>query len=189
MKNHQHLPRRRKAQLGSTFLHTVDGQLDLVRTVWVGASSSKPAPEPYKVSNASRAIVLGELLSKRVDELDKLRSRLDDPGEDESREDLLNSIAVLELEINGLQEEQKSFRRKMRPGYSPRQEADKKVMGNRLAYLKEKSRKRAAKRLEGQRPRIEERQTNELEWHRRFDRPGGQSESPCVSVGDRRSKG
>ena len=96
MKNHQHLPRRRKAQLGSTFLHTVDGQLDLVRTVWVGASSSKPAPEPYKVSNASQAIVLGELLSKRVDELDKLRSRLDDPGEDESREDLLNSIAVLE---------------------------------------------------------------------------------------------
>ena len=155
-----------------------------------GASSSKPAPEPYKVSNASRAIVLGELLSKRVDELDKLRSCLDDLGEDESREDLLNSIAVLELEINGLKEEQKSFRRKMRPGYSPRQEADKKVMGNRLAYLKEKSRKRAAaKRLGGQRPRTEERQTNELEWHRWFDRPGGQSESPCVSVGDRRSKG
>ena len=127
--------------------------------------------DPYAVSNASRAIVLGDLLSKRIGELEEKRLALDDPSGD--RATLMNEITALELEIQGLKEEQKSLRVKFRQGYSARQEVDKKDMGGRLAYLKERSRRRAAKkRLQGQSERTEEKIANENEWRKRFDREG-----------------
>ena len=122
---------------------------------------------------ASRSILFGDLLSKRIEELEEARLSLDNLPSDVSREDVLNKIAALEIEIDGLKEEQKSFRRKTRAGYSSRQEADKGTMSKRLAYLKERSRKRAAaNRLKGQLPRTQERMAKDLEWHRRYDRPG-----------------
>ena len=136
-----------------------------------GASSSKPAP--YELTGASRAIVLGEMLSQRIERLEELQVSLDNLAPGESREELLNYIANLELEIQGLKGEQKTFRKRQREGYSARQERDKESMSGRLAYLKEKSRKRAAKRrAEGQVDRIKERLEKEDEWHKRFDRPG-----------------
>ena len=127
--------------------------------------------DPYAVNNASRAIVLGDLLSKRIVELEEKRLALDDPSGD--RATLMNEITALELEIQGLKEEQKNLRVKFRQGYSARQEVDKKDMGGRLAYLKEGSRKRAAKkRLQGQSERTEEKIANENEWRKRFDREG-----------------
>ena len=123
------------------------------------------------MNNASRAIVLGDLLSKRIGELEEKRLALDDPSGD--RATLMDEITALELEIQGLKEEQKSLRVKFRQGYSACQEVDKKDMGGRLAYLKERSRKRAAKkRLQGQSERTEEKIANENEWRKRFDREG-----------------
>ena len=134
-----------------------------------GSSSSKAAP--YQVNNASRSIVLGERISKRIDELEVLRQSLDDKGAHD--EAVLNNVADLELEIEGLKGEQRAFRRKNREGHSARQERDNEALGRRLAYVKERSRKRAAShRLAGQAERTEERLEREEEWHRRFNRPG-----------------
>lgn len=71
-------------------------------------ATSNAVPGPYQVSDASRAIVLGELLSKRLEELDTLRLSLGHASEEASREDVLNKIAALELEIHGLKGEQKT---------------------------------------------------------------------------------
>ena len=75
---------------------------------------SLSASDPYAVNNASRAIVLGDLLSKRIVELEEKRLALDDPSGD--RATLMDEITALELEIQGLKEEQKSLRVKFRQG-------------------------------------------------------------------------
>ena len=55
--------------------------------------------------------------------------------------------------IKSIKEEQSSTRRGEKASHSSRQERDKETMGGRLAYLKERSRKRAAEhrlRAEGE---------------------------------------
>ena len=137
-----------------------------------GASSSKPAP--YELTAASRAIMLGELLGKRNDELEERRAFLDDPKcQGATRTETLDMIAKLELELEDLKGEQRTVRRKQREGFSSRQERDKEVLGGRLAYLKERSRKRAAsKRREGHVDRVKEKLQKEDEWWKRFNQPG-----------------
>ncbi|CAJ1336689.1 unnamed protein product, partial [Effrenium voratum] len=94
------------------------------------ASSSKHAPEPYKVSVASRSIFLGELQSQKLEELEKLR-----------------------LELDKAEDEEAGQKGSGKDKHSSRQEADKKALGGRVAYLKEKL-------------------ARHLEWHQRFDKPG-----------------
>ena len=82
-------------------------------------------------------------------------------------------IAKLELELEDLKGEQRTVRRKQQEGFSSRQERDKEVLGGRLAYLKERSRKRAAsKRREGHVDRVKEWLQKEDEWWKRFNQPG-----------------
>ena len=75
--------------------------------------------------------------------------------------------------IKSIKKEQSSTRRGEKAGHSSRQERDKQTMGGRLAYLKERSRKRAAEhRLKGQKERTEANLSRQLTWARRFDQPG-----------------
>ena len=142
-------------------------------------SSSKRAPAPYGVTTGSRAVLLGELLSRNNDRLGKLRLSLDTAEDEATYKAISDEIATLTSTIDGLKEEQKSFRAKTAQGHSARQEADKAALGGRLAYLKEKSRKRAAKkRLEGQNVRTLGKLDREREWYKRFDRPGASYKAP-----------
>ena len=60
-----------------------------------GASSSKPAPAPYQVNVGSRSIVLGDLISKKLAEIEELKGK--EPSDDDS-----NRLKVLESEVAGL---------------------------------------------------------------------------------------
>ena len=72
-----------------------------------------------------------------------------------------------------LKKEQTATRRGTKAGHSSRQERDKPEMGGRLAYIKERSRKKAEKhRLSTQQERTEKNLHTQLTWARRFDQPG-----------------
>lgn len=93
---------------------------------------SASTANPYAVNNASRAIVLlGDLLSMRIGELDEKRLALDDPSGE-------NSGGVLEDEITALELE----------GHSARQEVDRKAMrgnGRKIGLPKGKAKEACCK--------------------------------------------
>ena len=94
----------------------------------------------------------------------------DDPARENTEAELQDLGAV----IKNLKEEQTATRRGTKVGHSSRQERDKPEMGGRLAYIKERSRKRAEKHwLSTQRERTEKNLRTQLTRARRFDQPGG----------------
>ncbi|CAE7686814.1 GIP, partial [Symbiodinium sp. CCMP2456] len=137
------------------------------------ASSSTQAPA-YSVSKASRSVLLGEMLSARVARREDLNKALDDlPEGDPAREVTAAEIKELDIVIRNVKEEQRATRKGEKAGHSSRQERDKEQMGGRLAYLKDRSRKRAAEhRLKTQRERTKSNLSRQLTWARRFDQPG-----------------
>eukprot|EP00435_Cladocopium_sp_Y103_P011381 s4126_g3.t1 len=138
------------------------------------ASSSKRAPsdlQPYKVNKASRAIMLQEMIAQSETSLRELQEALDDPTRDRAADEA--EMASLEKVIAELKEEQRSFRHREREGHSERQERDKAAFGGRLAHLKEKSRKRAAKhRHASHNERARFKLSNQVRYAKRFLRPG-----------------
>ena len=138
------------------------------------APSSARAPAAYGVTKASRSVLLGEMLNARVARRDALTKSLDDLAEDDpSREAIQTELKELEIVLSNLKDEQKATRRGERENYSSRQERDKAEMGGRLAYLKEKSRRRASKhRLGTQEKRTRENLGAQLTWALRFNQPG-----------------
>eukprot|EP00435_Cladocopium_sp_Y103_P041893 s579_g11.t1 len=138
------------------------------------ASSSKRAPsglQPYKINKASKAIMLQEMIAQSETSLRELQEALDDPTRDRAADEA--EMASLEKVIAELKEEQGSFRHREREGHSERQERDKAAFGGRLAHLKEKSRKRAAKHhhaSHNKRARLK--LSNQTLYAKRFLRPG-----------------
>ena len=178
-----HLKSRRSLQsrrlLGSTSRHTGGEQQG------GPASSSARAPAAYGVTKASRSVLLGEMLSARVARRETLTKSLDDLAEDDpSREAIQTELKELEIVLRNIKDEQRATRKGEKEGHSSRQERDKSDMGGRLAYIKERSRKRAAKHwLETQKERTKENLGTQLTWARRFDQPGAGREDSGLSFG------
>ena len=148
-------------------------------------STSKRTPAPYRMTTASRAILLGELLSQNHERLEELRASLDTAESEESYQAISQQIEAASSAVDELKEEQKRYRARESHGRSSRQEADKASLGGRLAYLQEKSRKRAAKhRLKGQNERTLEKLDRERQWHARFDRPGSGRKVPVFPLAE-----
>ena len=151
----------------------------------VSTSKRTPPPAPYRMTTASRAILLGELLSQNHERLEELRASLDTAESEESYQAISQQIEAASSAVDELKEEQKRYRARESHGRSSRQEADKASLGGRLAYLKEKSRKRAAKhRLKGQSERTLEKLDRERQWHARFDRPGSGRKVPVFPLAE-----
>ena len=109
----------------------------------------------------------------------------DDPARENTEAELQNLGAV----IKNLKEEQTATRRGAKAGHSSRQERDKPEMGGRLAYIKERSRKKAEKhRLSTQQERTEENLHTQLTWARRFDQPGAGTKEKVFPLAEKELK-
>ena len=131
-------------------------------------------PNRNPQQGAARSVLLGEMLQSRVSRREDLQKALDNmTADDPARENTEAELQELGAVIKNLKEEQTATRRGTKAGHSSRQERDKPEMGGRLAYIKERSRKRAEKhRLSTQQERTEKNLRTQLTWARRFDQPG-----------------
>ena len=90
-----------------------------------------------------------------------------------AKEHLRDTINHLKKEVEDLKAEKAKSKPASGRKYSARQESDKKVAGNRVAYLKEKQRRRAAKaRAEGVKERAKRRLANEEAYENEFNQEG-----------------
>ena len=109
----------------------------------------------------------------------------DDPARENTEAELQELGAV----IKNLKEEQTATQRGTKAGHSSRQERDKPEMGGRLAYIKERSRKRAEKhRLSTQQERTEKNLRAQLTWARRFDQPGAGKKEKVFPLAEKELK-
>ena len=115
------------------------------------------------------------LILQRVGELEQMEKALREmDDEDEARPIIVRRIKAHRDEIERLKGERKEYRQVQTGKVSKRMEADKALgHGTRLAYLKERSRKRAAAhRGAGSKERAIERVAREEEAEKLFNKPG-----------------
>lgn len=115
------------------------------------------------------------LILQRVGELEQMEKALREmDDDDETRPVIVRRIKAHKEEIEQLKGERKEYRQVQTGKFSRRMEADKALgHGTRLAYLKEKSRKRAAAhRGAGSKERAIERVAREEEAEKLFNKPG-----------------
>ena len=155
------------------------------------ARQEVPASDPaYGVTNAARSVLLGEMLQSRVSRREDLQKALDNMTADNpARENTEAELQELGAVIKNLKEKQTATRRGTKAGHSSRQERDKPEMGGRLAYIKERSRKRAEKhRLSTQQERTEKNLHTQLTWARRFDQPGAGKKEKVFPLAEKELK-
>ena len=109
-------------------------------------ASSLARDPAYGVTSEARSVLLGGMLQSRVSRREDLQKALDNmTADDPARENTEAELQELGAVIKNLKEEQTATRRGTKAGRSSRQDRDKPEMGGRLAYIKERSRKRAEK--------------------------------------------
>ena len=114
------------------------------------------------------------MVFQRLEEIKQLESAFAVLKEDNpAKQHLRDTINHLKKEVEDLKAEKEKSKPASGRKYSARQESDKKLAGNRVAYIKEKQRRRAAKaRAEGVKERAKKKLANEEAYEKEFNQEG-----------------
>ena len=110
---------------------------------------AKPKPEPKQkaggFTHGGYSIMAQQLIQQKTEQLEHMRETYNYLIETHpAKASLGETIKEVEAAIENIKKEQAKTRPKAK-AYSSRQEADKKVAGSRVAYIKERQRQRAVK--------------------------------------------
>ena len=137
---------------------------------------AKPKPEPkQKASGFTQggySIMAQQLIQQKTEQLEHMRETYNYLTETHpAKASLGETIREVEAAIENIKKQQAKTRPKAK-AYSSRQEADKKAAGSRVAYIKERQRKRAVEhRLKTRKERAKANVARQEEAERRFNRP------------------
>ena len=149
---------------------------------------AKPKPEPKQkasgFAHGGYLIIAQQLIQQKTEQLEHMRETCNYLIETHpAKASLGETIKEVEAAIENVKKKQAKTRPKTK-AYSSRQEADKKVAGSRVAYIKERQRKRAVEhRLKTRKERAIANVARQEEAERRFNRPKYGQEGQSVSFG------
>ena len=120
------------------------------------------------------AVFSQNLVFQRLEEIKQLEGALAVLKDDNpAKQHLRDTINHLKKEVEDLKAEKEKSKPASGRKYSARQESDKKLAGNRVAFIKEKQRRRAAKaRAEGVKERAKKKLANEEAYEKEFNQEG-----------------
>ena len=120
------------------------------------------------------AVFFQNLVFQRLEEIKQLENAFAVLAENNpAKKHLRETINHLKKEVEDLKAEKAKSKPAQGRKHSARQESDKKVAGNRVAYIQEKQRRRAAKaRAEGVKERAKRRLANEEAYENEFNQEG-----------------
>ena len=139
-------------------------------------TTSKVKPKPKQkasgFTHGGYSVMAQELIQQKTEQLEHMRETYNYLIETHpAKASLGETIKEVEAAIENIKKEQAKTRPKAK-AYSNRQEADKKVAGSRVAYIKERQRQRAVQqRLKTRRERAIANVARQEEAERRFNRP------------------
>ena len=136
------------------------------------AAKPKPQQKASGFTHGGYSIMAQQLIQQKTEQLEHMRETYNYLIETHpAKESLGETVREVEAAIEEIKKEQAKTRPKAK-AYSSRQEADKKVAGGRVAYIKERQRKRAVQhRLKTRKERATANVARQEEAERRFNRP------------------
>ena len=136
------------------------------------AAKPKPQQKASGFTHGGYSIMAQQLIQQKTEQLEHMRETYNYLIETHpAKESLGETIKEVEAAIGNIKKERAKTRPRSK-AYSSRQEADKKVAGGQVAYIKERQRKRAVEhRLKTRKERAMANVARQEEAERRFNRP------------------